>query len=118
MNAKADALAGLASLAIRPGAPRADPADIASALDALPGWTVADGALAKGFTFADWRAAMAFANRVSDLANEVDHHPDLFVGWGRCRVAWSTHDAGGITDNDLACAARTETIARAGPSAG
>ena len=66
----------------------------------------------------DWRAAMAFANLVSDLANEVDHHPDLLVGWGRCRVAWSTHDAGGITGNDLACAARTETIAvRAGAKA-
>jgi 4a-hydroxytetrahydrobiopterin dehydratase len=49
---------------------------------------------------------------VSDVANEVDHHPDLELGWGRCTVRWSTHDAGGITQNDLACAARTELIAR------
>ena len=43
---------------------------------------------------------MAFVNAVSDLRNAADHHPDLVVGWGRCIVAWSTHDAGGITQND------------------
>ncbi len=104
-------LASLAALAVRPGAPKADDATIRAALAALPGWAVAGGQLAKTFRFADWRAAMAFASRVSDLANEVDHHPDLAVGWGRCGVAWSTHDAGGITANDLACAARTEALA-------
>jgi len=104
-------LASVAALPIRAGAPKADDASVARALDALPGWTIAGGQLARTFAFADWRTAMAFANRVSELANEVDHHPDLAIGWGRCTVAWSTHDAGGITSNDLACAARTEAIA-------
>lgn len=108
-------LDSLAALAVRPGAPKVDRTAVLAAFEALPGWTVDGGALAKTFRFADWRAAMAFANLVSDLANEVDHHPDLHVGWGRCRVAWTTHDAGGVTGNDLACAARSEKLAsRAG----
>ena len=104
-------LASLAALPISAGAPKADDASVLRALDALPGWTITAGQLARTYSFANWRAAMAFANRVSELANEVDHHPDLAIGWGRCTVAWSTHDAGGITSNDLACAARTEAIA-------
>jgi 4a-hydroxytetrahydrobiopterin dehydratase len=112
-------LESLAAHAIRPGAPKADATAVHAALDALPGWKVEHGGLTKTYHFADWRAAMAFANRISDLANEVDHHPDLAVGWGRVQVAWSTHDAGGITGNDLACAARTEAIAaRAGTRPG
>jgi 4a-hydroxytetrahydrobiopterin dehydratase len=108
-------LASLAALAIRPGAQKLDDAAIRAALGALVGWAFEGGRLAKTYRFADWRAAMSFVNAVSDLANDVDHHPDLAVGWGRCTVAWATHDAGGITGNDLACAARTEAIAgRAG----
>lgn len=112
-------LESLAALAVRPGAPKAGATVVRAALDALPGWKIEDGRLAKTYRFADWRTSMAFANGVSDLANEVDHHPDLAVGWGRVQVAWSTHDAGGITGNDLACAARTEAIAaRAGARPG
>ena len=106
-----ETLASLAARPIRAGAPRSDEATVRRALDALPGWTASAGRISKTYAFADFRAAMTFANRVADLANEVDHHPDLAVGWGRCTVAWSTHDAGGITANDLACAARTEGIA-------
>lgn len=106
-----ETLASLAALRVRSGAPKSDEASVRRALDALPGWTASAGRISKTYAFADFRAAMAFANRVADLANEVDHHPDLAVGWGRCTVAWSTHDAGGITANDLACAARTEGIA-------
>ena len=105
-------LDALAALTIRPGASKSSDGEIRDALAALPGWAVEHGALAKTFRFADWRAAMAFANALSDLANDADHHPDLAVGWGRCGVAWSTHDAGGITQNDIACAARSESIAR------
>ena len=97
---------------MKPGAPKLAGPAIDEAFRTLAGWALADGALEKMFRFADWRATMAFVNAVSDVANEVDHHPDLELGWGRCTVRWSTHDAGGITQNDLACAARTELLAR------
>ena len=85
---------------------------LVAALAALPGWSVDDGALRKAYRFADWRATMAFVNAVAGMADRVDHHPELNVGWGRCTVAWRTHDADGITQNDLACAARTDALAR------
>ena len=107
-----DKLDALAALPVKPGAPKIAGPAIDEAFRTLAGWTLVDGALDKMFRFADWRATMAFVNAVSDVANEADHHPDLELGWGRCTVRWSTHDAGGITQNDLACAARTELVAR------
>ena len=102
----------LAAMPVRAGAPKLASQVVDEAFRSLAGWSLEDGALEKMFRFADWRATMAFVNAVSELANEVDHHPELAVGWGRCTVRWSTHDAGGITQNDLACAARSEAIAR------
>lgn len=102
----------LAAMPVRAGAPKLPSQAVDEAFRALGGWSLQDGALEKMFRYADWRATMAFVNEVSALANEVDHHPDLALGWGRCTVRWSTHDAGGVTQNDLACAARTELIAR------
>ena len=109
----------LAALDVRAGVPRLAGEAVEAALAALPGWSVDAGALRKAYRFADWRATIAFVNAVAALADRADHHPDLAVGLGRCTVAWTTHDAGGITQNDLACAARMEALAKgAGAIAG
>ena len=109
----------LAALDVRAGVPRLAGEAVEAALAALPGWSVDAGALRKAYRFADWRATIAFVNAVAALADRADHHPDLAVGFGRCTVAWTTHDAGGITQNDLACAARMEALAKgAGAIAG
>ena len=55
---------------------------------------------------------MAFVNAVAWVAHRADHHPDLSVHYNRVVVSWSTHDAGGITQNDLVCAARVEALQR------
>jgi 4a-hydroxytetrahydrobiopterin dehydratase len=69
------------------------------------GWArEGEGAIARRFAFADFGSALAFAVRVGLAAEKHDHHPDLTIGWGYARVAWSTHDAGGVTDLDLALA--------------
>ena len=54
---------------------------------------------------------IAFVNRVAAIANEEDHHPDLSVHYDNCAVTYSTHSAGGVTLNDLICAARTDAVA-------
>jgi 4a-hydroxytetrahydrobiopterin dehydratase len=54
---------------------------------------------------------MAFVNAVAYVAHRQDHHPDLTVGYNRCTVALSTHDAGGVTLNDCICAAKVERLA-------
>ena len=88
---------------------------IAAFVGGHPGWERAEGppeALVRSFTFDDYAAGIAFVVRVGFAAEARDHHPDLFVGWRRVRVAWSTHDAGGITALDTEMAERTDALAR------
>jgi 4a-hydroxytetrahydrobiopterin dehydratase len=102
----------LRSLDCRPGQPKlADPA-IAEALQSLPGWSrsAAGDAIQKTYPFSDFYRTMAFVNAVAWIANQQDHHPDLDVRYNRCGVTFSTHDAGGVTLNDLICAARVEAL--------
>lgn len=86
---------------------------IDAGLSALPGWTLADEgqALCKRFGFADYYRTMAFVNALAWIAHAQDHHPDLEVGYNRVLVRYSTHDVGGISDNDLICAAKAEQLA-------
>ena len=76
----------------------------------VPGWQIAGSELAKTFGFADYHRTIAFVNALAWVAHRQDHHPDLSVHFNRCRVAWSTHSAGGLTLNDFICAARTESL--------
>ena len=92
------------------GAARLQDREIDDALAGLPGWTRTGNALCKTFGFADFHATIEFVNAVAWIANKQDHHPDLDVHYNRCGVAFSTHDAGGITLNDLICAARVEAL--------
>jgi pterin-4a-carbinolamine dehydratase/glycosyltransferase involved in cell wall biosynthesis len=80
-------------------------------VSAPEGWSEVDGALEREFRFADFAGAMAFANRVAELAESENHHPDMEVGWGRVQLRWSTHSAGGITDRDRELAARSAGLA-------
>ncbi|MBI4172409.1 MAG: 4a-hydroxytetrahydrobiopterin dehydratase [Actinobacteria bacterium] len=74
------------------------------------GWSEIDGALEREFEFSDFRHALAFVNRVAELAETADHHPDISVHYKRVTLRWSTHSAGGITDRDLELAAKTTEL--------
>jgi len=77
----------------------------------LPGWDVVDGHhLRKAFRFPDFAQALAFVNRVGDLAEAQNHHPDIELGWGRVDITTYTHSEGGITDRDLTLAAAIDRI--------
>jgi 4a-hydroxytetrahydrobiopterin dehydratase len=75
------------------------------------GWEAREGALRKAYAFADFAAAMAFANRVAEAAEAADHHPDMLVGWGKVELAWVNHSAGGITEKDVDMAGRSDELA-------
>ena len=77
-----------------------------------PQWQVdaAGLTLARDFRFGDFHATMAFVNAVAWIAHVEDHHPDLEVGYGHCRVAWSTHSVGGLSENDFICAAKVDAL--------
>ena len=77
----------------------------------MSGWQREGEALVCELKFDDFAAAMAYVNRVADLAEEVDHHPDILVhGWNHVRLTLTTHSAGGLTDNDYAMARRIDEL--------
>ena len=84
--------------------------DVARGLEGTA-WEREGDAIARDLKLADFAAAMAFVNRVAELAEEADHHPDILVhGWNRVRLTLSTHSAGGITQNDLDLARRIDAL--------
>lgn len=80
------------------------------ALDRLDGWSVDGKNLKKKFTFSDFAASLDFVNRVGELAEAADHHPDITFGWGYAEIALTTHDRGGITETDVALASKIDLI--------
>lgn len=97
----------------RKGAEHLTPRAEADALLALlPGWSLAaDGnAIVKDFPFKNFYRTMAFVNAVAWIANAQDHHPDMEVGYGHCKLRFNTHDVGGLSRNDFVCAAKVEAL--------
>jgi len=79
-----------------------------------PAWTLDEQAasLRREFAFRDFYRTMSFVNAVAHVANIEDHHPDLEIGYNTCRVRYSTHAIGGLSENDFICAAKLDQIPR------
>jgi 4a-hydroxytetrahydrobiopterin dehydratase len=78
-------------------------------LGKLEGWTLADEKrLEKEYRFPDFREALAYVNRLGEVAEREGHHPDIFLTWGKVKVTLWTHSAGGVTAKDFALAAEAE----------
>jgi 4a-hydroxytetrahydrobiopterin dehydratase len=86
--------------------------DINVRLEFLEGWTLADNgrAITRRFDFKGFAKAVEMANLAAWLGNKHNHHPDVAFGWGYCQVSFTTHDAGGLTDADFACAAHLDAL--------
>ena len=74
-------------------------------------WSEVDGALAREFRFESFPEAIAFVNRVADLAERENHHPDIDVRYTRVTLRWWTHTAGGVTERDRRLAALSGDLA-------
>jgi 4a-hydroxytetrahydrobiopterin dehydratase len=81
-------------------------------LKQLDGWDAREGEIAKLYRFRDFAGALAFANAVGFMAEREGHHPDLEVSWGSCKVRYSTHAIGGLSENDFICAAKADALAK------
>jgi 4a-hydroxytetrahydrobiopterin dehydratase len=79
-------------------------------LAALPQWRLVDGAISRRYRFGDYFETMAFVNALAWMVHREDHHPELRIGYQQCEVSFSTHSAGGISDNDFICAAKADAI--------
>jgi len=86
--------------------------DLEKALADLPGWSIENGKLHREWRFADFSAAFGFMTRVALEAERLNHHPEWSNVWNRVVVDLVTHDAGGLTKNDLELARAMEKLAR------
>ncbi len=83
-------------------------------LQSLQGWTLDDGRLLKSYRFPDFVTAVGFVDRVTVVAEEQNHHPDLTITWGKVTVHLRSHDVRGITGRDFRLAAAIDAIYDAG----
>jgi 4a-hydroxytetrahydrobiopterin dehydratase len=84
------------------------PDEVSRRLAVLPGWQLDGKRIQKQFRFADFREAIAFVNRVADLAELEDHHPDILIHYREVTLVLWTHVAGGLTERDFKLAADIE----------
>src|SRR4051812_45565284 len=94
----------------KPGTPALDSSQVSSLLKSLDGWALGEGAILREFKFKNFYETMAFVNAVAWIANREDHHPDMEVGYNKCRVKYSTHSVGGLSQNDFICAAKIDQL--------
>ena len=86
------------------------PAEIEQGLSEIKDWRAESDVLKKRFEFENFAAALEFVNRVGEIAERFDHHPDIYFGWGYAEISLTTHDRGGITDFDFAVAREIDRI--------
>ncbi|MBC3766429.1 4a-hydroxytetrahydrobiopterin dehydratase [Neptunicella marina] len=95
-------------------APKVTDEELTQLMKMIPDWTpmARDGImmLEREFTFRNFKLAMAFANKVGELAEEEFHHPSILLEWGKVTVTWWTHKINGLHKNDFICAAKTDEL--------
>lgn len=100
--------------ACRADAPQISEEDLKALMPKIPDWEiiVIDNImrLRREFTFKNFEQAMAFSNRVGDIAEEAGHHPAILTEWGKVTVSWWSHKIKGLHKNDLILAARTDEV--------
>jgi len=77
----------------------------------MDGWEETGGALERTFELASFAEAIAFVDRIAELAERENHHPDIAVSYRKVTLRWTTHSAGGITERDRELAARSDELA-------
>ena len=105
-------LASMQCVPCRGGVPPLTHDEIAPYLEDLGGeWrAIDDHHLEKTYRFPDFRDALAFTNRVGELAEDVGHHPDIELSWGRVKLTIFTHKIGGLHEADFVFAAKADAV--------
>ncbi|GLX83213.1 4a-hydroxytetrahydrobiopterin dehydratase [Thalassotalea eurytherma] len=95
-------------------APKVTDEELQAFMSQLPDWVpeVRDGVmmLERVYKFKNYKLAWAFANKVSELAEEEFHHPAILLEWGKVTITWWTHAIGGLHKNDFICASKTDAL--------
>jgi 4a-hydroxytetrahydrobiopterin dehydratase len=92
------------------GAAPLDPAAADTLLAQLDGWTREGHEISKTYAFKNYYQTMAFVNAAAYVSHREDHHPDMRVGYKTCKVTYTTHAIGGLSENDFICAAKLDAL--------
>jgi 4a-hydroxytetrahydrobiopterin dehydratase len=84
--------------------------DVQAKLSGLDGWEQSGDAIEKQFEFEDFSGSVGFVDRLTPVANEMNHHPDLAISWDKVTVTLSTHSEGGLTDADFELAGKLDGL--------
>ncbi len=85
--------------------------DVQARLGGLEGWERDGDAIVRQFEFKDFVGSVDFVNRITPLAEAMNHHPDLAISWNKVTVTLSTHSEGGLTENDFELASQIDGAA-------
>ena len=107
-------LSQIKCVACRVGEPTITPDEITKLRPQVPGWSIGDrdgiNRLERVFRFKDFAEALAFTNKVGEIAEEEGHHPSILTEWGKVTVTWWTHKIKGLHRNDFIMAAKTDRL--------
>ncbi|MBU0594293.1 MAG: 4a-hydroxytetrahydrobiopterin dehydratase [Gammaproteobacteria bacterium] len=79
-------------------------------LKTLRGWEQSGKEIARTYVFQNYYETMAFVNATAWISHREDHHPDIEIGYNRCRVRYSTHAIDGLSENDFICATKIDSL--------
>jgi 4a-hydroxytetrahydrobiopterin dehydratase len=85
--------------------------DVETRLEGLQGWHRDGDAIVREFKFDDFVGSVDFVNRLTPIAEEMNHHPDLAISWNKVTATLSTHSEGGLTENDFELAGKIDAVA-------
>jgi 4a-hydroxytetrahydrobiopterin dehydratase len=109
-----DVLTGMKCVACRADSPRVTEAEVAEFKPQIPAWQMVERnnipRLERVFKFPNFAEAVAFTNRVAELAEAENHHPAILTEWGKVTVTWWTHKIKGLHRNDFIAAAKTDAL--------
>ena len=86
------------------------PAEVTELMQQLDEWEFLEKLIRKNYGFKNYYQTVAFVNAVAWISHREDHHPDITVGYNTCRVEYTTHAIGGLSENDFICAAKVDSL--------
>lgn len=87
-----------------------DTKHLAALEQSLPDWNIVESQIERWFAFPSFKLAMEFVQRVAEIAEQMDHHPDIDIRYRKVRISLTTHSAGGLTSLDVEAAARIQAL--------
>lgn len=111
MGGRASDLAAKQCIPCRGGVPRLQGEELAGVSAQLPDWSVIEEHhIEKSYRFPNFKSALAFVNRIGEVAEQQGHHPDICFGWGNVKVTIFTHKISGLTESDFIMAAKIDQL--------